>query len=78
MATFFGLGLRELKPRIDKHFGQHDFDPVTYSATAVAGLTLSVLLCSLLRYDTPATVIHAAPSGMAYRQTTHEINPNGA
>ena len=42
------------------------FEPsVPYAGTAAIGLALSLLLCWLLRHQTPPTVIHAVPSTAA-------------
>jgi hypothetical protein len=53
-------------------FGSYLEPMVPYLGTAATGVVLSVLLCWLLRHQTPLTVIHAVPSTAANAATRHD------
>jgi hypothetical protein len=59
-------------------FGTYFEPSVPYAGTAAIGLALSVLLCWLLRHQTPPTVIHAVPSTAAKREDGSETKANAA
>jgi len=55
------------------------FEPsVPYPGTAAIGLALSLLLCWLLRHQTPPTVIHAVPSTAENREDKNDTKANAA
>jgi hypothetical protein len=59
-------------------FGTYLEPSVPYAGTAAIGLALSVLLCWLLRHQTPPTVIHAVPNAAENREDGDDSNANAA
>ena len=59
-------------------FGTYLEPSVPYPGTAAIGLALSILLCWLLRHQTPPTVIHAVPGTAAKRDDGDDTKANAA
>ena len=62
-AKLFWLGLVEMTPVMIAGGAGFSFEAVVpYGATLTVGLAFSVLMCWLLRHQTPPTVIHSVPN----------------
>ncbi len=59
-------------------FGTYLEPSVPYPGTAAIGLALSILLCWLLRHQTPPTAIHAVPSIAANGEDGDDPKANAA
>ena len=59
-------------------FGTYLEPSIPYAGTAAIGLALSILLCWLLRHQTPPTVIHAVPSTAAKIEDKLDIKANAS
>ena len=78
-ARLFFLGAIEILPLGGGlGFGTYFESTVPYAGTAAIGLALSLLLCWLLRHQTPPTVIHAVPSTAANGEDGDDPKANAA
>jgi peroxiredoxin len=75
-ARLFALGAVEILPLLSGvGFGRYLEPDIPYAGTAAIGLVLSVLLCWLLRHQTPPTVIHAVSHTPAQTSSPHGSSP---